>query len=68
MTIKETLDKEAVQAETADVPCNLIAAKKGTIDSIVVRSGSAMVKKGDKVKRGDVLISVKWGFMMTAGP
>lgn len=67
VTIKETLDKEAVQAETADVPCNLIAAKKGTIDSIVVRSGSAMVKKGDKVKRGDVLISGEVGLYDDSG-
>ena len=38
-------------------PCNLIASKKGRIASILVRSGSAKVKKGDKVKPGDVLIS-----------
>ena len=42
--VKETLD-------------NLIASKKGRISSILVRSGSAKVKKGDKVKPGDVLIS-----------
>lgn len=57
VTVKETLDHEAIQKKTEDIPCNLIASKKGTIDSIVVRSGSAMVKKGDKVKRGDVLIA-----------
>lgn len=67
VTIKETLDIEAVQAETEDVPCNLIASKKGTIDSIVVRSGSALVKKGDKVKRGDVLISGEVGLYDDGG-
>ncbi len=67
VTIKETLDKEALQAETEDVPCHLIAAKKGRIDSIVVRSGSALVKKGDKVKRGDVLISGEVGLYDDGG-
>lgn len=57
VTIKETLDQEALRTPTEDSPCDLIASRKGTVDSIVVRSGSAMVKKGDKVKRGDVLIS-----------
>lgn len=67
ITIKETLDKETAQAQTEDVPCNLIASKKGTIDSIVVRSGSALVKKGDKVKRGDVLISGEVGLYDDSG-
>ncbi|MCD8020238.1 MAG: sporulation protein YqfD, partial [Clostridiales bacterium] len=57
VTIKETLDTEAIAADTEDVPCNLIASKEGVIDSIVVRSGSALVKQGDAVKAGDVLIS-----------
>lgn len=67
VTIKETLDKEALLSETEDVPCNLVASKKGTIDSIVVRSGSALVKKGDKVKRGDVLISGEVGLYDDSG-
>lgn len=57
VTIKETLDNEAIEEEKKTVPCNLIASKDGTIDSIIVRSGSAKVKKGDTVKAGDVLIS-----------
>ena len=67
VTVKETLDKEAMQAETEDVPCHLIASRKGRIDSIVVRSGSAMVKKGDKVKRGEVLISGEVGLYDDGG-
>ena len=67
VTVKETLDKEAVQAEKEDVPFHLIASRKGRIDSIVVRSGSAIVKKGDKVKRGDVLISGEVGLYDDGG-
>lgn len=67
VTVKETLDKEALTARTEDVPCDLVASKKGTIDSIVVRSGSAMVKKGDKVRAGDVLISGQVGLYDDSG-
>ena len=56
--VKETLDKrDQKEGEKQESPCNLIASKKGRIASILVRSGSAKVKKGDKVKPGDVLIS-----------
>ena len=56
--VKETLDKrDQKEGEMQESPCNLIASKKGRIASILVRSGSAKVKKGDKVKPGDVLIS-----------
>ncbi|MCI6859434.1 MAG: sporulation protein YqfD [Eubacterium sp.] len=54
--IKETVGPET-KADKEGAPCNLIATKKGKIDSILVRSGSAKVKKGDEVKPGDVLIS-----------
>lgn len=36
---------------------HLIAERDGTVVSIVTRSGTAKVKAGDKVKKGDVLIS-----------
>lgn len=55
--VKETLDKRDEKTEEREVPCNLIASKAGKIDSILVRSGSAMVKPGDTVKAGDILIS-----------
>lgn len=51
--MKETLDKrDQKEGEMQESPCNLIASKKGRIASILVRSGSAKVKKGDKVKPG----------------
>ena len=38
---------------------NLISTVDGTIDDILIREGVALVKKGDEVKKGDVLIEGK---------
>lgn len=56
VAVKETLDNSDSD-EDSITPCNLIAAKDGVIESIVVRRGTAKVKKGTKVKQGDILIS-----------
>lgn len=47
--VKETLDKrDQKEGEMQESPCNLIASKKGKIASILVRSGSAKVKRAIK--------------------
>lgn len=38
-------------------PSNMIAAESGIVKSVVARRGTPMVKPGDTVKEGDVLIS-----------
>jgi similar to stage IV sporulation protein len=38
-------------------PCNLIADKDGLVTEIIVLEGKQMVKKGQTVKKGDILIS-----------
>lgn len=38
-------------------PCNIIASKDCTISEIVTASGTPVVKAGDDVKKGDILIS-----------
>ena len=38
-------------------PCNIVASKDCTIAEIVTASGTPVVKSGDDVKKGDVLIS-----------
>ena len=53
--MKDTIDVRDVN--TSKSPCDLVASRDGTIYSIVTRSGTPLVKKGDKVKKGDVLIS-----------
>ena len=37
--------------------CNIVAAKDGIITEIVARNGTALVKPGDEVHKGDVLIA-----------
>ena len=38
---------------------DIIASEKGVVDSIIVRQGTPMVKPGDEVAKGDILISGK---------
>lgn len=37
--------------------CDIVARKDGIINRIIAQNGTAMVKPGDKVKKGDVLIA-----------
>ena len=53
VTVKET-EPSVPKEETA--PADMVAAADGTIVHIAVTSGQAMVKEGDTVARGDVLI------------
>lgn len=55
--VKETYLSEII--ETEDKPYNIIANKAGTIKSIITRQGVPNAKIGDKVKKGDILISGK---------
>jgi len=40
-----------------DEPCNIVALKDGVVKSIIVKDGQEMVKVGDTVTKGQVLIS-----------
>lgn len=50
------LEKIEMLSKT-DTATNLVAEKDGVIVSIVVRNGITTLKPGDKVKKGDVLVS-----------
>ncbi len=54
--IAERLDSESVPHIT-DEECSLVAAKDGVIARLEVKQGQTMVKKGDGVRAGDVLVS-----------
>ena len=46
-----------VPYETSAEPVHLVASHDGIIYSIITRQGTALVKKGDQVKKGDILVS-----------
>ena len=53
--IRKRIDKPDIVEK--DEICNIIATKPGVIEKIIARSGNAVVKKGDVVDKGDLLIS-----------
>ncbi len=53
----EVKERSGEQVLTKDAPCNLVAACDGVIVSINTACGQAVVKAGDAVRRGDLLIS-----------
>lgn len=54
--IKENEVLSAVpQKDTS--PCDLVASKPGVITHMIVREGVPMVKKGDQVEQGQILVS-----------
>lgn len=48
---------ETKNAEKEELPCNLVATADGIVKKIDVKSGNCLVKVGDTVKKGDVLVS-----------
>ena len=46
-------------SQDEQTPKDIIATKDGIIRTIFVRTGTALVKPGDTVKEGDVLVSSK---------
>lgn len=40
-----------------DTPCNIVASKKGVIVKSIARNGKSLVKKGDIVNKGEILIT-----------
>lgn len=43
--------------EKSSTPVHIVAEHDGTVMSIMTREGTPLVKEGDKVKKGDILIS-----------
>lgn len=55
--IKVVEKKPEPQLIDRDEPCDIIASKNGVIDKILVLNGDGMVKDGDTVKKGQLLVS-----------
>ena len=49
--------KNNIEIEDISKPCDILANKKGIVVSIVTRTGTPMVVKGDVVEQGDILVS-----------
>ena len=49
--------KEVPEKIHDDVPCDIVAKKNGIIEKVIARKGDEAVKKGDIVKKNQVLIS-----------
>ena len=60
--LTETIPAPPVIDKTT--PCNIVAAKDGLITGIVTGAGKPLVKQGDVVRKGDVLVS---GAFLTEG-
>ncbi len=55
VNVKERKPKPEIYDTNA--MCNIIAAKDGVIDSMIVTYGAPMIKLGDTVRAGDILVS-----------
>lgn len=57
INIQENEDTQFTYGE--EEACDIVAAKDGIVSSIITRSGTPIVKAGDAVKAGDVLVTSK---------
>ena len=57
--VKENTDTFPMEAAKEEPPNDIVAEKDGRITSIVTRNGVPLVKPGDEVKKGDILVSGK---------
>lgn len=55
--IKENTDTLPAETVIDDTPCDIVAEKDGLITEIITRRGIPLVKPGDSVKAGDILVS-----------
>lgn len=56
----EIVEKETVPKKIHEhTPCHIVAKKNGIVEKVIAKNGDAMVKKGDIVRRNQILISGK---------
>ena len=54
VTVEERIEKPEI-IDKNEI-CNIVASKDAIISKMIVQSGTARVKEGDKVKKGDLLV------------
>ncbi len=52
--VKKRINKP--KKNNVNIPCNIIASRKGVIQKVIAKNGKAIVEKGDIVRKGDILI------------
>ncbi len=67
LTVQERVEGTSGGTVSGEAPADLVADYAGTVDSIVVRSGTPLVEKGDSVEPGDILVSGRVDIMDDAG-
>lgn len=55
--IQEKIVSDRAVLSTEDTPMDLVATKDAQVESIITRKGIGMVKAGNTVKKGDILVS-----------
>ncbi|MDN5330987.1 MAG: hypothetical protein PWP45_212 [Tepidanaerobacteraceae bacterium] len=55
--IVELVEREMPPEVEEDTPCNIVASKDGIVEEVLLLRGEAVVKPGDTVSKGDMLIS-----------
>ena len=53
--VRERIQKPKIVPE--DIPCDIVAAESGLVTMVMARAGYPLVKKGELVNAGDVLVS-----------
>ncbi|MGI6778674.1 MAG: sporulation protein YqfD [Acetivibrionales bacterium] len=49
--------KKPPQLIPKNVPCNIVARRDGIVKSVIIKNGQEMVKAGDTVSKGQILVS-----------
>lgn len=54
-----SIQEQDIPPEKLDtsIPCHVVASKKGVIVKVIAKNGKTMVRKGDVVKKGQILIA-----------
>ncbi len=65
--LKETMDSSLAENEQASGKGSLAANRNGTVVKIITRAGTPLVKAGDQVKKGDMLVSGRIDLLNDAG-
>lgn len=61
--VQEKIASDRMVLQKEDSPMDLVAKKDATIESIITRKGIGLVKAGDNVKKGDILVTGKQEIM-----